>query len=86
MKYLPYLTLIISFALGFLGYPFPLVCAVAVVSTILLFAPRRKALRNQPQAPDQNMVLDGAFLIFQQILIHFVLFAFGIFMARMVAG
>ncbi len=86
MKYVPYLTLIVSFALGFLGYIFPFVLAVAVVSAILLFAPRRRALREQPQAPDQNMILDGAFLVFQQILIHFVLFAFGIFIAHMLAG
>ncbi|GLQ23538.1 hypothetical protein GCM10007853_14120 [Algimonas ampicilliniresistens] len=86
MKYVPYLTLIVSFALGFFGYPFPFVLAVAIVSTFLLFSPRRKALRNQAQAPDQNMFLDGAFLLASQTLIHFVLFAFGIFIARMVVG
>jgi hypothetical protein len=86
MKFLPYLTLIASFALGYLGYPFVFVFVVAVVSAFLVFPKRRYQLRNQPQAPDRNMVLDGFFLVAQQTLIHFVVFALGIFLMRMMAG
>lgn len=86
MKFLPYLTLIVSFVLGYLSFPFGLVFVVAVVSAFLLFSKRRAQLRSQPQAPDQNMVLDGAFLMVQQTLIHFVVFALGLFVMRMMAG
>lgn len=83
MKWLPYLTLVISFALGYLAQPFVFVFVVAVLSTFLVFPARRGQLRNQPQAPDRNMVLDGFFLVFQQTLIHFVAFALGVFTMRM---
>lgn len=86
MKFLPYLTLIASFVLGYLNVPFVFIFAVAIVSAALLFSKRRNQLRNQPQAPDRNMVLDGAFLMVQQTLIHFVVFALGIFIMRMMAA
>lgn len=86
MKFLPYLMLIVSFVIGYFGLTFLYVFAVAILSTLIMFAPRRRQLREQPQAPDQNMLLDGAFLITQQTILHFILFALGIFMARMLAG
>ncbi|MGB3455104.1 MAG: hypothetical protein WBG08_06495 [Litorimonas sp.] len=86
MRALPYLTLIASFLLGYFSYPFFLVFGVAVLSAFLLFPLRRDQLRNQPQAPDRNLMLDGAFLVFQQTLVHFVAYALGIFMLRMFAG
>jgi hypothetical protein len=86
MKFLPYLTLIFSFVIGYLGLTFVYVFAVAIVSAFLVFPKRRMQLRNQPQAPDRNMVLDGFFLVAQQTLIHFVVFALGIFAVRMMAG
>lgn len=86
MRFLPYLTLIASFTLGYLDSPFVLVFGVAIVSALLVFPKRRRQLRTQPQAPDRNMVLDGAFLIVQQTLLHFVVFALGIFMMRMMAA
>lgn len=86
MKFLPYLLLIVSFAIGYMDYPWIFILAVAIVSTLLVMAPRRRQLRSQPQAPDRNMLLDGAFLVSQQTILHFVFFALGIFMARMLAG
>ncbi|MEM7728285.1 MAG: hypothetical protein AAF311_03330 [Pseudomonadota bacterium] len=86
MRLLPYLTLIASFALGYLSFPFSIVFGVAVLSAVLLFPLRRNQLRTQPQAPDRNMALDGAFLVFQQTLVHFVAFALGIFLMRMMGG
>ena len=86
MKFLPYLGVLISFLLGYLGYPFLFVFVVAIASTLFLFAPRRRQLLEQPQAPDRNMILDGAFLIAQQTILHFVFFALGIFILRMTSG
>jgi uncharacterized SAM-binding protein YcdF (DUF218 family) len=86
MKFLPYLTLILSFIIGYLSLTFVYVFAVAIVSAFLVFPKRRRQLRDQPQAPDRNMVLDGFFLVAQQTLIHFVVFALGIFAVRMMAG
>jgi hypothetical protein len=86
MRALPYLTLLASFALGWFDSPFWIVFGVAVLSAVLLFPQRRNQLRTQPQAPDRNMVLDGAFLVFQQTLVHFVAFALGIFLMRMMGG
>ena len=86
MRFLPYLLLLISFVLGYLSLPFFLVFIVAILGTVLIMPQRRNQLRSQPQAPDRNMVLDGAFLVFQQTLIHFVAFALGLFLMRMMAG
>lgn len=86
MRFVPYLLLLISFGFGYLSQPFFLVFIVAILGAILIMPQRRNQLRSQPQAPDRNMVLDGAFLIFQQTLIHFVVFALGIFLMRMMAG
>lgn len=86
MRFLPYLGVIVSFALGYLGYPFVFVFGVAIASALLLFAPRRRQLLDQPQAPDRNMILDGAFLMVQQTIFHFVFFALGVFMFRMMGG
>ncbi|MGB6229763.1 MAG: hypothetical protein WBF53_06500 [Litorimonas sp.] len=86
MKFIPYLGLVVSFALGWLAYPFFYVFIVAVASAVTLFPLRRRQLREQPQAPDQNMVLDGAFLVVQQTILHFVVYALGIFMVRMMGG
>ena len=78
---LPFLLLRLIFSVAIV-----VVFVVAIVSAFLLFPRRRTQLRNQPQAPDQNMILDGAFLIAQQTLIHFVVFALGLFAMRMMAG
>lgn len=86
MKYIPYALILVSFALGYLGFPYFLIAVMALASAAILSAARRKQLKNQPQAPDQNMILDGAFLLVQQLLIHFVVFALGLFLARMIAG
>lgn len=86
MRFLPYLALLISFVLGYLSQPFFLVFVVAILGTGLILPLRRNQLRTQPQAPDRNMILDGAFLVFQQTLVHFVAFALGIFLMRMMGG
>lgn len=86
MKFVPYALLIMTLAFGFLGYPYILIGVMAVVSAIVLASARRAQLKSQPQAPDQNMFLDGAFLLFQQVLIHFVMYGIGIFAAFLQTG
>lgn len=86
MRFLPYLCLLISFALGYQFQPFVFVFIVALFGTALILPQRRNQLRSQPQAPDRNMVLDGFFLVFQQTLIHFVAFGLGVFLMRMTGG
>ncbi|MEL6687169.1 MAG: hypothetical protein AAFP97_06085 [Pseudomonadota bacterium] len=86
MRFLPYLCLLISFVLGYLAQPFVFVFVAALLGTALIMPLRRNQLRSQPQAPDRNMVLDGAFLVFQQTLVHFVAFGLGVFLMRMMGG
>ena len=87
MRYLPYVFIAIAAALGALQFAFrpslPLLAVLALASAFAVFAPRRRALREQPQAPDQNMVLDGVFLFVSQLLIVFVAYALGLLVARL---
>ena len=86
MRLLPYLIILIAAALGVSGMGLRqaalILMVLALASAFSVFAPRRRALREQPQAPDQNMVLDGAFLFVSQLLIVFVAFSIGLFIGR----
>jgi len=79
MKYLGYILILLSIAAGFMKWPWILIFAFALVSTFVFANDRREALRNTPQAPDQNMLLDGAFLFFGQTLIMLVGYLLGVF-------
>ena len=56
---------------------------LAGLSTIIFASARRKALKSQPLAPDQNMIFDGAFLLAGQLLIMFTVFILGWFFANL---
>jgi uncharacterized membrane protein len=81
MKYLGYAVLLLAFLAGFYAFPMPLVIVFALISTLIFAASRRKTLKETPMAPDQNMLLDGAFLFALQVLIMFVTFLLGVFAA-----
>ena len=81
MKFVPYILLVVSFVAGFVGIPYVVIGVTALLSFVCLAAKRRQQLKTQPQAPDQNMLIDGAFLLVQQVLIHFFVFALGLFLA-----
>ena len=87
MRILPYVIIAIAAALGVAGMGLRPVVAIllvlALASTFSLLAPRRRALREQPQAPDQNMMLDGAWLFVSQLLIVFVAYALGLLASRL---
>ena len=87
MRFLPYLFIAVAAALGASGMGLraavPILLVLALASAFSVFAPRRRALREQPQAPDQNMLLDGAWLFVSQSLIVFVAYALGLLVSRL---
>jgi hypothetical protein len=88
MRFMPYVIIAIAAALGGYGMGLrpaaPILFVLAFASAVSVFMPRRQALREQPQAPDQNMILDGVFLFFSQLLIVFVAYALGVLIGRLV--
>ncbi len=81
MKYLGYLILLAGVLAGYLGLRVWLVFVLAFLSTFAFASARRNVLQNTPQAPDKNMVLDGMFLFFSQILVLFAVYLLGVFIA-----
>lgn len=79
MKIFGYVLVILSIAAGFMKWPWILIFAFALVSTFIFAKDRREALRKTPQAPDQNMILDGAFLFAGQSLIMLFGYLLGVF-------
>ena len=88
MRFLPYVFIAIAAGIGAWGMGLrpavPLLFVLALASAFSVFAPRRRALREQPQAPDQNMLLDGGFLFLSQTLIMFVAYAIGLLLSRLI--
>ena len=79
MKYLGYLILLTGVVAGYLGLRIWVVFLLAFLSTFAFASTRRKVLQNTPQAPDKNMVLDGLFLFFSQLLVLFAAYLLGVF-------
>ncbi len=86
MKYLGYGLIIAAFAVGVVGYHPGAIVILALISTLIYASARRKSLKVQPQAPDQNMILDGAFLLAGQGLIMFTAYILGWFLVNKVTG
>ena len=82
MKYLGYLLIFACFLAGYKSIHIGVVAISAVLGTVIFASERRRALKSQVHAPDQNMVLDGAFLLILQLLIMFTLYILGWFMAN----
>jgi len=82
VKYLGYLLILACFLAGYYSTHIIVVGLCAVLSTIIYASERRKALKSQIHAPDQNMLLDGAFLLFLQLIIMFTLYILGWFLAN----
>ncbi len=83
MKYLGYVIVLAAFAAGYLGFHPAVILAAAGLSMLIFASARRKALKEQPQAPDQNMVFDGAYLLVGQVLIMFAVYILGWFFANL---
>jgi len=83
MKYLGYIVVLAAFIAGYLSLHPAIILVAAGLSTLIYASARRKALKAQPQAPDQNMLFDGAFLLAGQLLIMFMVFILGWFFANL---
>jgi len=81
MKYMGYVLLVLSGLAGYLGLRVWVAVLLALISTFVFSAARRQNLKDTPQAPDQNMLLDGAYLFLGQMLIMFMVFLLGVFIA-----
>lgn len=79
MKYVGYILLLLSGVAGYLGVRVWIVFLLALLSTFVFANARRGILKGTPQAPDQNMILDGAFLFIGQLLIMFAIYLLGFF-------
>lgn len=83
MKYLGYVIVLAAFVAGYMGLHPAVILIAASLSTIIYASARRIALKKQSQAPDQNMVFDGAFLLAGQVLIVFTVYILGWFFANL---
>lgn len=81
MKYIGYILLLLSCVAGYMGIRVWFVVLFALLSTFVFAGARRKNLKETPQAPDQNMLLDGAYLFLIQLLIMFAVYLLGVFIA-----
>jgi len=81
MKYIGYVLLLLSGVAGYLGVRVVYVVLFALVSAFAFATARRKILKETPQAPDQNMLMDGAYLFLGQLLIMFAIYLLGVFIA-----
>ena len=82
MKYLGYILILACFLAGYNSIHIGVVAISAILSTVIYASERRRALKTQTHAPDQNMILDGAFLLTSQLLIMFMLYILGWFLAN----
>ncbi len=85
MKYFGYIIIFAGLIAGYVGFHTAAIIGLAIISTLIHAPARRKGLKSQPQAPDQNMILDGVFLFVSQIIIIFTVYILGYF-ASTVAG
>lgn len=79
MKYLGYLLLLLGGVAGYFGVRVWFIFLIALLSTLVFASARRKNLKSTPQAPDQNMLIDGVYLFFGQLLILFAVYLLGVF-------
>jgi len=85
MKYFGYALVLLAFLAGYVGYHSGIILILALISAAIYASSRRKALRRQPQAPDKNMLLDGFFLLFGQMLIMFTAYILAWFLVNKIA-
>lgn len=81
MKYIGYILLILSGVAGYFGIRIWFVVLLALLSAFVFMSARRQNLKETPQAPDQNMMMDGAYLFLGQLLIMFAVYLLGYFIA-----
>jgi len=79
MRYIAYLLFILSIILGYFAvYPM-VVLPLALVTSLIFISARRTWLKSNPQATPVNPLIDGVYLLFLHLLMHFVAFGGGFF-------
>ncbi len=79
MRYFAYSLFILSAVLGYLAlYPM-IVLPLAFATSLIFAAARRKWLKANPPAIPVNPLVDGIYMFFLHMLIHFAAFAAGFF-------
>ena len=78
-KYIGYALIALAVWMGYVGFNPRYLIFVALASTFVFAGARRKALKQTPMAPDQNMILDGLFLFALQGLLMFTAYILGYF-------
>lgn len=80
MRYIAYVLFALSALLGYFAV-YPMVVLPLALATSLIFtAPRRKWLKANPPAIPVNPFIDGAYMFFLHMLIHFAALAIGFFL------
>jgi len=64
---------------GYFGIRAYFLIGLALLSTLAFATARRKIQKGTPQAPDQNLLFDGAWLFFSQLLAIFMAYLLGVF-------
>ncbi|MBT4996684.1 MAG: hypothetical protein HOM88_09460 [Hellea sp.] len=83
MKYIVYLFIVISAALGYYGIHIGFLIFTAFLSTLFVAPSRRDNLQKAPLNPDYNRFSDGFFLFCGQLLITFTVYILGWFLANL---
>jgi hypothetical protein len=83
MKYIVYLFIVISAALGYYGMHIGFLIFAAFLSTMFVAPSRRNNLQKAPLNNDYNRFTDGFFLFCGQLLITFTVYILGWFLANL---
>ena len=78
-KYIGYALIVLSGWMGYVSFNPRYLIFIALASTLVFAAQRRKDLKSTPMAPDQNMILDGLFLFALQGMLMFTAYLLGYF-------
>lgn len=80
MRYIAYLLVALSAGFGYFSvYPL-FVIPIALATSFIFISARRKWLKENPPAIPVNPLVDGLYLFFLHLLIHFVAFGIGFFL------
>lgn len=85
MRYFGYALILVALMGGYANIHPSLIVILALLSTLIYASARRQALKRQAQASDQNMIVDGAYLLAGQTMIMFAAYILGWFFANRVA-
>ena len=74
MKYIGYIIILIAAIAGFYRFYPAIMVVLALVSTFVMSTDRKKHVTEQTKVGRPNMIIDGMYLFFVQLLIIFVVY------------